>query len=102
VKGTCAGYKVIILFVTFAAASFASPDPFMGEGKQGYIKRCISTSEMPEHSSAEREAFCRCFANKLESGYEDVLKSISPNDSVALAQEKMNSMAQQFARACMP
>lgn len=99
---TCYECKVIILFAAFAVPSFALADPFMGEGKQRYIERCVSTSEMPGHSSAERETFCRCFSDKLENGYEDVLKSIRPNDSVALAQEKMNGMAQQFARACMP
>ena len=101
-KVTGAGFRETLLFVVFAVPSFAPADPFMGEGKQGYIERCISSSEMPGRSRSEKEEFCNCFANKLEDGYEDVLKSIKPNDSAALAQQKMNSMAQQLAQSCMP
>jgi hypothetical protein len=74
VKATCTGYRVIILFIVFAFPPFALSDPFMGEGKQAYIERC---------------------------GYQDVLKSIKSSDSVALAQQKMNNMAQRFARECI-
>jgi len=101
VKVTCAGLSVIILFIVFAFPPFALSDPFMGEGKQAYIERCISTSEMPGRSTAEIEEFCKCFANKLEKGYQDVLKSIKSSDSVALAQQKINSMTQRFARECI-
>jgi len=101
VKATCTGYRLIILFIVFAFPSFALSDPFMGEGKQAYIERCISTSETIGRSTAEREEFCKCFANKLEKGYQDVLKSIKPSDSVTLAQQKMNNMAQRFARECI-
>lgn len=100
-KATCTGYSLIILFIVFAFPSFALSDPFMGEGKQAYIERCISTSEMLGYSTAEKEKFCKCFANKLGKGYQDVLKSIKPSDSVALAQQKMDNMAQRFARECM-
>ena len=64
-KATCMGYRLIILFIVFAFPSFALSDPFMGEGKQGYLERCISTSGMPGRSTVERKEFCKCFANKL-------------------------------------
>jgi len=89
-----------ILLVCFSVPALALPGPFIGEGKSGYIKRCV-TSEMPGYSMSKKEAFCRCFADKLESGYEKTMRSVKLNDSVALAQQKMNDAAQQFARECM-
>ena len=83
------GFKTMLLFIVFAIPFSAYSDPFMGEGKQGYINRCLSSSEMPGRSRSEKKDFCNCFANKLEEGYQEVLKSIKPTDSAALAQQKM-------------
>lgn len=91
-----------LLFIVLATPLSASPDPFMGEGKQGYISRCIFSSEMPGRTKSEKKEFCSCFASKLESGYQKVINSIKPSDSAATAQQKMNSMAQQYAKSCMP
>ena len=92
----------LLLFIVLATPLSASSDPFMGEGKHGYISRCISSSEMPGRTRSEKKEFCSCFANKLESGYQKVLNSIKQSDSVATVQQKMNNMAQQYAKSCMP
>ena len=90
---------LIIAICVFPLHSFA--DPFMGEGKKGYINRCIQTSSMPNASAAKKESFCVCLANRLEVIYPDVLKSIKQTDSVAVAQQKMVNAAQSAAKACM-
>jgi hypothetical protein len=98
-KSACLRFRIIIfLLFTFPLITFA--DPFIGEGKQAYIKRCISTSEMPEYSITAKEKFCKCFADKLGKGYQEVLESTKPNDSMAVAQQKMDNMAQRFAKEC--
>ena len=81
--------------------SFAFSDAFMGEGKQAYIERCISTSEMPGYSAVDKIKFCTCFANKLEIGYQQVFKTIKSSDSMATVQKKMDAIAQQYAKECM-
>lgn len=91
---------LLILILFYPSAVIASSDPFMGEGKQTYIERCISKSDMPGYSAAYKSEFCKCFANKLEKGYQVALESIRPSDSVTVAQQKMDNMAQQFAREC--
>ncbi len=98
-KKNCMSFGLILLII-FMFPSFALSDAFMGEGKQAYIERCISTSEMPGYSRADKKKFCTCFANKLEKGYQQVLKSIKSSDSMATAQKKMDNMAQQYAREC--
>jgi len=90
----------LMLLIIFVFPSFALADPFMGEGKQAYIDRCISTSEMPGYSIADKKKFCKCFADKLEKGYQQVLKSIKSSDSKSAAQKKINDMAQRFAIEC--
>lgn len=51
-------------------------DPFMGEGKQNYIDRCVDNTEIPDYSQSEIKEFCECFADKVEKGYEEMLIKI--------------------------
>ncbi len=95
-------FIIFLSSLFFVISLSASPDPFMGEGKQGFINRCTSSSEMPGQSPSEIEEFCKCFANNLEIGYQDALKSIKPTDTISLAQQKMNDTAKKYAKACMP
>ena len=112
-KGSYTCYRVIILCLVFTFPLFVLPDPlmsketsalssdpFLGEGKQGYIARCVSTPNtgLP---IAERKRYCRCIANKTEKEYAAALESIKPSDTVALAQQKMNNVAKRIQRACM-
>lgn len=90
----------LMLLIIFVFASLAIADAFMGEGKQTYIERCISTSEMPGYSIADKKKFCKCFADKLEKGYQQVLKTIKSSDSMSAAQKKIDDMAQRFAIEC--
>lgn len=98
-KKNCIAFRLMLLIV-FVFPSFALADPFMGEGKQAYIDRCISTSEMPGYSIADKKKFCRCFADKLEKGYQQVLKTIKSSDSMFVAQKKIGDMTQRFAIEC--
>ena len=96
-------YKGIpLLFIVLATPLSASPGPFMGEGKQGYISRCISSSEMPGRTKSEKKELCSCFADKLESGYQKAINSIIPSDTMAIAQQKMDRAAQQYVKSCIP
>ena len=95
----------IILFVFLISIYplpilFGAPDAFMGEGKENFIKRCLHSAEMPGFSQLEKEQLCKCYANKLESGYSDVLKSITNNDSIETAQRKMDNYMQKFFLEC--
>lgn len=81
--------------------AFANPTAFGHESKASYIDRCVKNGEMPNQTDAQKRAFCSCFAEELESGYDKVVSSISPTDSVAKAQKKFNSAAQEFAKSCM-
>lgn len=94
------------LFLTFLFANlfilsntvFAfSPDPFLGEGKQKYIERCISEGEMP----GDKNKFCKCIADKLEKGYSSAIKSLKPSDTLKDAQTKMDRIAQAYVEECL-
>lgn len=65
----------LMLLIIFVFASLAIADAFMGEGKQTYIERCISTSEMPGYSIADKKKFCKCFADKLEKRISTSIKN---------------------------
>ncbi len=94
----------ILSLVSFLLVSYhvsaGTMGAFGGESKQSYIKRC-ATSEMPNFTYSQKKAFCVCFANKLEAGYDRVIKSIKPSDTVESAQRKMNEAGQQSASQCM-
>ena len=90
-KENCMAYGLMLLII-FAFPSFALADAFKGEGKQAYIERCISTTKMPGYSIADKKMLCKCFADKLEKGYQQVLKSIKSSDSMATAQKKMDNI----------
>ena len=46
-KSISTGYSVITLFIVFVCPIITISDPFMGEGKQAYIERYVSKSEIP-------------------------------------------------------
>lgn len=91
--------KSPLILLLISALAYA--DPFMGEGKQGYIKRCTNTASVPGLSGAEKNKFCICLANKLETAHPAAIKSIKKSDTMAVAQQKMNAAAMASARACM-
>ena len=92
--------KIAFVAVCFLPL-YSLADPFMGEGKKGYVNRCIKTANIPSTSAVKKDDFCVCFANKLEKNYSDILKTIKQTDSIAVAQQKMNNAAQAVAKECM-
>lgn len=91
----------IAFIMVFFLPLYSSADPFMGEGKKGYVDRCIKTAKIPSTSAVKKDVFCVCLANKLEAKYSDVLRNIKQTDSIAVAQQKMVNAAQAAARQCM-
>lgn len=90
---------LLLSAATFTAV--ASPDPFMGEGKQGYINRCTASLQGRGLDPRFQKAFCTCVADRMKTSYPSVIASISPSDSVAEAQKKMTAAGNAVAQECI-
>ena len=101
-KSICEKYIIIIVFIGIVFPSISSSaDPFMGEGKQNYIDRCVSTAEVPGYSIAEKRKYCECFADKLEESYPKIMKTLENSGSLEKAQKVANEIAEKVAIECM-
>lgn len=92
--------KLMTAALCFVAIQ-AIADPFMGEGKQGYINRCATDFSRQGVDMQFARAFCSCTADKMELEYPSLMRSLNPSDAPAINQNKMNQHGQRIMQQCL-
>lgn len=92
--------KIILLSIMCMSASISFADPFMGEGKQNYIRRCESSAEVPGFSRPQITKMCECIADGQEIRWYELLDSIRQSEHPDEIQEKVYIIMKEISEEC--
>lgn len=92
--------NIIITFMMCIIPFSSLADPFMGEGKHNFIKRCEDSAEVPGFSKLQIIKMCECVANESEIRWYDIISSVNQDDSPYKLQQKANAMMGEISQEC--